>query len=61
MIDKNDFAIPVTLHLTLLEAKALIALLYETAPDMVIYGKDRNEIGEWSGGQAAAEIKKALR
>ena len=39
MIDKNDFAIPVTLHLTLLEAKALIALLYETAPDMATYGE----------------------
>jgi hypothetical protein len=46
MIDKKDFEIPLTLHLSLAEAKALIALLYETTPDMATYGQIANKLHE---------------
>ena len=47
MIDpKRDFETPVILHLTLSEANALIALLYETAPEMVTYGHVAKKLHE---------------
>ena len=46
MIDHKDFEIPVTLILTLSEAKALISLLYKTTPDMATYGQIANKLHE---------------
>ena len=43
---KKDFEIPVTLHLSLAEAEALIALLYQTTPNMVTYGQIEMKLHE---------------
>ena len=46
MIDKNDFGIPVTLQLSRVEAKALIALLHKTTPTMATYGQVAKKLHE---------------